>query len=69
MGEATALAAVLAVYQRRGEVANDCLYAEVKESLGFTDDDYARRETIGRDTRKHCVATRAIPGEPAVWLM
>jgi site-specific DNA-methyltransferase (cytosine-N4-specific) len=60
MGEATALAAVLAVYQRRGEVANDCLYAEVKESLGFTDDDYARRETIGRDTRKHCVATRAI---------
>lgn len=59
-GESRALGAVLAVYQQQGEVSNDALYEAVKQPMGFSDEDYQRREAVGKGTKKHCIATRRV---------
>lgn len=58
--EGAALGAVLAVYQHGGEVSNDALYQAVKQPMGFTNEDYERREPIGKRGGKHCVAQRRV---------
>lgn len=55
-----ALGAVLAVYQQRGEVANDDLYQAVKEPLGLSADDLTRRVAVGRSGQRHNLARRRL---------
>ena len=55
-----ALGAVLAVYQRDGEVRNEALYEAVQEPMGFSREDYERRDAVGRAGTKHCLAQRAV---------
>lgn len=58
--DGAALGAVLAVYQQGGEVSNDALYEAVKQPMGFTDEDYERRDPIGKRGGKHCIAQRRV---------
>lgn len=58
--EGAALGAVLAAYQDGREVPNSDLYDAVRDPLGFTDDDYRRRELVGKRGTKHCLAQRKV---------
>ncbi len=60
LAESAALGAVLAAYQRGGELSNEQLYQVVKEPLGFTDEDYQRREPVGAAGKPHCLAQRRV---------
>jgi len=77
------IGAVLAVYQQRGEVANDELYRSVKAPLGLSDADLERRDPVGKagqrhnlqlrrvrwmqQTLKHLGVIERVPGRRAVW--
>lgn len=81
--EGAALGAVLAAYQDGYEVPNSALYEAVQKPLGFTDDDYRRRDAVGEGGAKHCLAKRKVrwfqqtlkrlnllervPGKRSVW--
>lgn len=58
--DSAALGAVLAAYERGGELTNDRLYAAVKVPMGFSDEDYRRRDPVGRAGKKHCLAQRQV---------
>jgi site-specific DNA-methyltransferase (cytosine-N4-specific) len=60
LAESAALGAVLAAYQDGGELSNERLYDAVKAPMGFSDDDYHRRDPVGRSGRKHCIAQRQV---------
>jgi DNA modification methylase len=55
-----ALGAVLAIYQQRGQVANDELYEAAREPLGLSAEDLARREPVGRSGQHHNLARRRL---------
>lgn len=83
--EGAALGSVLAVYQRGDEVSNEALYEAVRTPMGFSREDYQRRDPVGRAGTKHCLAQRAVrwhqqtlkrlnlvervPGKRGVWRM
>lgn len=58
--DAEALRAVLSVYAAAGEVRNDSLYTAMKAPLGIGDAELQRSEPVGRNGKKHCLATRRI---------
>lgn len=83
--EGAALGRVLAAYQHGGEVSNETLYEAVRAPMGFSREDYERRDAVGRAGTKHCLAQRAVrwhqqtlkklnllervPGKRGVWRM
>ena len=83
--EGAALGRVLAAYQHGGEVSNEALYEAVRAPMGFSREDYERRDAVGRAGTKHCVAQRTVrwhqqtlkklnllervPGKRGVWRM
>lgn len=83
LNEGAALGAVLAAYQDGYEIPNSALYEAVQKPLGFTDDDYRRRDAVGEGGAKHCLAKRKVrwfqqtlkrldllervPGKRSVW--
>lgn len=77
------MAAVLRVYEARGEVSNDVLYREISESPGVDALAFETREPVGRNGERHGLAQRKlrwhqqslrrlgllerVPGKRAVW--
>ena len=60
LAESAALGAVLAAYQSGGELTNERLYEAVKAPMGFSEDDYQRRDPVGSSGKKHCIAQRRV---------